>query len=817
MRIRVLGVGFDNLTMDEAVERGLAMLEENKSHYVVTPNPEIVEVCREWSEVSQAVNGADMVLPDGSGIIKGAAMLNTPLKERTPGIEFAQNLMAELAKTDYSLFLLGGKPGIAEQAAARLQERYPGLKIAGVHDGYFQEDAPVIMQIWESGADVVFVCMGAPRQELWMRNHGQETGARLLCGLGGSLDIFAGVSKRAPKFWCDHGLEWLYRLLKEPYRWRRMMKLPLFLSHVRRERRIRKRNGILPPPPGKQSRRSERMKRSEFESESESESKPPEHTEVFEPVENTERIGETEQAEEIEPVENIERIEETEQAGKIEPVENITRIEEIEPVEDIARIEDIERIAETEKTKETGQIEEIEQIEPVAEEIKSEPAEQEEIMSDYSRDMNYNADSERNRDGRENNAYNNNDHQESGRNWSDRNQWDERLENENDKNNASGGNGERAMKRDAEETRRETRSDRKKRRKKRWWIRIPVYLLTVALVSFLMAECGWLLFADLCAFDRGEQMTATVVVSPGDDMRDVAEKLHGAGLIKYELFFLLFARFAKAEEKIGEGIYELNTDMDYRALIVGMRGSSGSIGANTVRVTIPEGLALRDIVALLAKNGVATEDELMEAARTADFDFDFIDNNSEDPSRLEGYLFPDTYDFYQPERPASALNRLLSNFARKRENWLDGLESAANRGYDLKAIVTIASLIEKETDGVDQARIASVIDNRLNGPGDRGGTYGLLQIDASLLYVLDHKAPITTGDLELDSPYNLYKYAGLPPTPIGNPGAKAIEAALAPEVTDYYYYGLAKDNRHQFFTNYRDFTNFLSSSSFIGN
>ena len=226
---------------------------------------------------------------------------------------------------------------------------------------------------------------------------------------------------------------------------------------------------------------------------------------------------------------------------------------------------------------------------------------------------------------------------------------------------------------------------------------------------------------------------------------------------------------------------------------------------------------MRDIVALLAKNGVATEDELMEAARTADFDFDFIDNNSEDPSRLEGYLFPDTYDFYQPERPASALNRLLSNFARKRENWLDGLESAANRGYDLKAIVTIASLIEKETDGVDQARIASVIDNRLNGPGDRGGTYGLLQIDASLLYVLDHKAPITTGDLELDSPYNLYKYAGLPPTPIGNPGAKAIEAALAPEVTDYYYYGLAKDNRHQFFTNYRDFTNFLSSSNFIGN
>lgn len=240
MRIDVLGVGFDNLTMAEAVERGMELVRSPGPHYVVTPNPEIVEVCREDSGARAAVNGADLVLPDGIGVIKGAAMLGTPLKEKTPGIEFAMGLMGKMAERGKSLYLLGAKPGVAEQAAARLKAQYPGLKIAGTHDGYFKEDAPVVEAIRESGADCVFVCLGAPKQELWMEKNGPATGARLLCGLGGSMDVFAGTVERAPKFWSDHGLEWFYRLCKEPKRVGRMLRLPLFLVHVRQEKRSRK-------------------------------------------------------------------------------------------------------------------------------------------------------------------------------------------------------------------------------------------------------------------------------------------------------------------------------------------------------------------------------------------------------------------------------------------------------------------------------------------------------------------------------------------------------------------------------------------------
>ncbi len=237
MRIDVLGVGFDDLTMAEAVAAGARLLTEEGCHYVVTPNPEIVEVCRENPAAMRAVNGADLVLPDGIGIIKGAAMLGTPLKEKTPGVEFATHLMDKLAEEGKSLYLLGAKPGVAEQAAERLAAQYPGLKIAGTHDGYFKDDAPVAEAIRQSGADCVFVCLGAPKQELWMAKWGPETGAHLLCGLGGSLDVFAGVVERAPKFWSDHGLEWFYRLCREPKRIGRMMKLPLFLVHVRKEKR----------------------------------------------------------------------------------------------------------------------------------------------------------------------------------------------------------------------------------------------------------------------------------------------------------------------------------------------------------------------------------------------------------------------------------------------------------------------------------------------------------------------------------------------------------------------------------------------------
>ena len=236
MRVDVLGVGFDSLTLDQAVERGMQLLRASGAHYVVTPNPEIVELCRRDRAAMDAVNGADLVLADGIGVIYGAKMLGTPLPGRVTGIAFAQGLMARLAESGDGLFLLGAKPGYAQQAAENLRRQYPGLQIVGANDGYFRDDGPVVEKIRASGARVVFVCLGAPKQELWMVKNGPATGAGLLVGLGGCLDVFSGNVKRAPAAFQKLGLEWFYRLCREPRRIGRMAKLPLFLVHALQER-----------------------------------------------------------------------------------------------------------------------------------------------------------------------------------------------------------------------------------------------------------------------------------------------------------------------------------------------------------------------------------------------------------------------------------------------------------------------------------------------------------------------------------------------------------------------------------------------------
>lgn len=238
MRVDVLGVGFDNVTMAEAVERGCALLGEQGAHYVVTPNPEIVEACRADAAAMAAVNGADLVLPDGIGVVYGARLLKTPLHGRVPGIEFGTAMLEHCAGAGKRVFLFGAKPGVAEQAAKNLCARFEGLMVVGTRDGYFAdaESEAIAAEIKASGAELALVCLGAPKQEKWMAQYGAATGARLLLGLGGSLDVFAGVARRAPEFYCKHNLEWLYRLIKNPSRIGRMMKLPLFLVHVAGER-----------------------------------------------------------------------------------------------------------------------------------------------------------------------------------------------------------------------------------------------------------------------------------------------------------------------------------------------------------------------------------------------------------------------------------------------------------------------------------------------------------------------------------------------------------------------------------------------------
>lgn len=231
-RVDILGVGFDNTSKQEAVEHAYAIQSEHKAYYVVTPNPEIVMLARENEDMRSAAQDAELVIADGIGIIYGAKILGTPMKERVPGIDFSTALMEKMEQEGRSVFLFGSKPGVADKAAENLAKRFPGLKFVGTNDGYFTDDAPIIEKINAAKPDLLFVCLGAPRQEKWMRSHAAELDVGLMIGAGGSLDVFAGVVERAPEAWQKMGLEWLYRLLKEPSRIGRMMRLPKFLLLV---------------------------------------------------------------------------------------------------------------------------------------------------------------------------------------------------------------------------------------------------------------------------------------------------------------------------------------------------------------------------------------------------------------------------------------------------------------------------------------------------------------------------------------------------------------------------------------------------------
>lgn len=243
MRTEILGVGFDDLTMDEACDKALELMDGRSGAYVVTPNPEIVWMCRENSELKRAVANADLVVADGIGVIYGARILKTPLKQKIPGIDLATELFATLPQSGKTLFLLGSKPGVAEKAEDELRKRYPGIEICGTHDGYFSDDAPVIEEINAVAPDLLLVCLGAPKQEIWMMRNSEKLNVGLMMGLGGVLDVFAGEVQRAPERWQRLGLEWLYRLLKQPSRIKRMIKLPVFLFAVIGERIRGRKNG----------------------------------------------------------------------------------------------------------------------------------------------------------------------------------------------------------------------------------------------------------------------------------------------------------------------------------------------------------------------------------------------------------------------------------------------------------------------------------------------------------------------------------------------------------------------------------------------
>lgn len=224
-----MGVGFDDLTRDGAVALCKNLIEEHRSAYMVTPNPEIVMASWDNSALREAISNADLVIPDGIGVVKAAKILGTPLKERLPGIEIGEAILQYAAQSGKKVFLLGAKPGVADLAADRMREMFPGIDICGVNDGYFKDDAAVIEKINAAKPDFLMVCLGFPKQEMWMAQNASKLDVGLMAGLGGSLDVFAGTVLRAPEKWQRMNAEWLYRCIKEPWRFKRIARLPLFI------------------------------------------------------------------------------------------------------------------------------------------------------------------------------------------------------------------------------------------------------------------------------------------------------------------------------------------------------------------------------------------------------------------------------------------------------------------------------------------------------------------------------------------------------------------------------------------------------------
>ena len=219
-RTEVLGVGFDAVTMDEALGRARTLMER-RGAYVCTPNPEIVMAARREPEVMAAVNGAELVLADGVGIVWAAKRFGTPLPGRVAGIDFLAALLDRMSGTVY---VLGGKPGVAEKAAERIAAAHPNVTVAGTHDGYFTDELALTAELGQTRPDLLLVCLGAPKQELWMAAH-RDLPVGLMIGLGGAVDVLAGTAERAPLGWRKHGLEWLYRLLRQPSRLKRQRNL----------------------------------------------------------------------------------------------------------------------------------------------------------------------------------------------------------------------------------------------------------------------------------------------------------------------------------------------------------------------------------------------------------------------------------------------------------------------------------------------------------------------------------------------------------------------------------------------------------------
>ncbi len=314
------------------------------------------------------------------------------------------------------------------------------------------------------------------------------------------------------------------------------------------------------------------------------------------------------------------------------------------------------------------------------------------------------------------------------------------------------------------------------------------YILLILGVSLILSTFAILVSNDVLALVK-EDNPVILTLTEDTASGQVASRLKQEGVIQYPWVFRLLTSLKKVDS-FDAGTYELNSDMDYGQLISALRGSGEQ--RTVVRVTIPEGYTLQDICDLLVEKKVLTAEKFWETANTYPFSHAMLADVPMVDNRLEGYLFPDTYDFYVGDNAINVINKMLNNFVKKYTKAMCNLTEA--NGLTIAEVVKVASLVEKEAKLADErTTIAGVIYNRLNS-----SSFPYLQIDATIMYATGHKDTLTADDLKIDSPYNTYTHEGLPPTAICNPGVSCLMAAIQPEKTRYYYYVADTDGSHIF-------------------
>ncbi len=233
-KVNILGVNVDTYNIEDSAERIILFTEKEGLHTVYTPNSEIIMMAYQDPEFCRILNSADLLTADGIGVVYASRILGKPIPERAAGYDIARKVLDEAAWLDKKIFLFGSKPGVAEEAAKKLFEENPLTKVVGTRNGYFkpEEEDEIINEINNSGADILLVGLGAPAQEKWIARNADRLKVKVAMGVGGTLDVIAGRAERAPKIFCEFGLEWFYRLVKEPWRAKRMTALPKFALTV---------------------------------------------------------------------------------------------------------------------------------------------------------------------------------------------------------------------------------------------------------------------------------------------------------------------------------------------------------------------------------------------------------------------------------------------------------------------------------------------------------------------------------------------------------------------------------------------------------